>query len=140
LVAVRAHVIRRAVVEVNAPAAADAFGFQQEVARWTEDRLRSRLDAIVAALPETDVAIRIDRLELEIRCASAFDWTDEALAHIESELTEAFRHAWKSAGSSGGKVGAIPHLQSFYDVLEAYLETGTLPWNCSIRSDKASSN
>lgn len=120
------HSIRRATVEVEG-SAADAFAFQQEAGAWVQERLLPELEAVFAALPDTDAHILIDRLEFTLEPRGR-EWAIPDLRRLKEDLTALLKGETPLAAKASPTVRHSAGEQAHRRLIH-FLRQGVFPWS-----------
>ena len=140
------HLIKRQVIELTLPSAAQAQPLQDEISRIYRQRLIPLIDQCLTEVSDADTLYRLESLELDIGALDS--------QHLEEELVEKVRHVLRrelgthisrqehTPGSSPGTnseldahisrqdhtPGSSPGTNSQVELFALFVRTGTLPW------------
>ncbi|HKZ65925.1 MAG TPA: contractile injection system tape measure protein [Chitinophagaceae bacterium] len=118
-----AHIIQKQSISIAFENPENALGLQNRVAELFYERLQPRMEALFNEMADEDHIINIETLEIDCGIIGGKHWEDEwvdaVLFHLKQELN------------------ALPKKMVQPDQVNNqfffFLETGQLPWNCSIR-------
>ncbi len=135
------NVIRLVNLELGNESCSDGFTFQQSVCEWAQEELLPTLESILEPWSDSEEAIRIDRLDLELTSIGYQNWQQTLLEKVRHELPSALlRQVQVSLNSARTQIReegeAVEESDrviaagnsSILDALLHYFRHGHLPW------------
>lgn len=119
------HIVKRLELEVQVPQEKDGASFQRKLQRTHRNQLEKIIDRICSNLSDSKLIHRIEKLELDLGTIPPEDFEKEFVARFENSFKDALQLHTRPFST---KKKLETRIASHGEIVEMFLETGTLPW------------
>lgn len=125
---VQRHLIKRQILELKIPRAAQTQSLYAEISRIHHQRIAPLLDRCCTDLSEPDHIHRIQSLELDLGYVDLKDLEAELMAKLTATFPEALALQIRRQARDDSRPEQGPQDKSRLELFEFFVRTGCLPW------------